>query len=245
MPNLNLGLFSALLCIGVSAIISTNVNAAVPNYDSLKSELKAETRQFNRDMNASQKAFNAEMRAQAANDIYEYDMQELGNTLDARVAADMEADLLKDISKTNKEADKSLNKTIRASKSEQRQFNKDMKQDIKSSNAEMRAQAANDIYEYDMQKLGNTLDARKSGRTWATVGGAVGGAGLGVGIMELFGNRLIGGKVMGQKSLDEVELLYSQMTTTERAQYEEAITELGRACDELHALGGVHSACGD
>lgn len=54
-----------------------------------------------------------------------------------------------------------------------------------------------------------------------------------------------GGKVMGQKSLDEVELLYSQMTTTERAQYEEAITELGRACDELHALGGVHSACGD
>ena len=89
------------------------------------------------------------------------------------------------------------------------------------------------------------LDARKSGRTWATVGGAVGGAGLGVGIMELFGNRLIGGKVMGQKSLDEVELLYSQMTTTERAQYEEAITELGRACDELHALGGVHSACGD
>ena len=169
MPNLNLGLFSALLCIGVSAIISTNVNAAVPNYDSLKSELKAETRQFNRDMNASQKAFNAEMRTQAANDIYEYDMQELGNT----------------------------------------------------------------------------LDARKSGRTWATVGGAVGGAGLGVGIMELFGNRLIGGKVMGQKSLDEVELLYSQMTTTERAQYEEAITELGRACDELHALGGVHSACGD
>ena len=89
------------------------------------------------------------------------------------------------------------------------------------------------------------LDARKSGRTWATVGGAVGGAGLGVGIMELFGNRLIGGKVMGQKSLDEVELLYSQMTTTERAQYEEAITELGRACDELHALGGGHSACGD
>lgn len=89
------------------------------------------------------------------------------------------------------------------------------------------------------------LDARKSGRTWATVGGAVGGAGLGVGIMELFGNRLIGGKVMGQKSLDEVELLYSQMTTTERAQYEETITELGRACDELHALGGVHSACGD
>ena len=108
----------------MSAIISTNVNAAVPNYDSLKSELKAETRQFNRDMNASQKAFNAEMRAQAANDIYEYDMQKLGNTLDARVSADMEADLLKDVAKTNKESNKALNKTIKA---ETQQFNKDMK----------------------------------------------------------------------------------------------------------------------
>ena len=40
------------------------------------------------------------------------------------------------------------------------------------------------------------LDAKKKGRTWATVGGAVGGAALGVGAMELFGNRLIGNDVM-------------------------------------------------
>lgn len=46
------------------------------------------------------------------------------------------------------------------------------------------------------------LDAKKSARTWATVGGAVGGAGVGVGVMELFGNRLIGGAVMGQKQAD-------------------------------------------
>lgn len=46
------------------------------------------------------------------------------------------------------------------------------------------------------------LDAKKTGRTWATVGGAVGGAGIGVGLMELFGNRLIGGAVMGQKQYD-------------------------------------------
>lgn len=41
------------------------------------------------------------------------------------------------------------------------------------------------------------LDAKKSARTWATVGGVVGGAAVGVGAMELFGNKLIGGAVQG------------------------------------------------
>ncbi|MBO4745660.1 MAG: hypothetical protein J5613_01140 [Alphaproteobacteria bacterium] len=55
------------------------------------------------------------------------------------------------------------------------------------------------------------LDAKKKNRTWATVGGAVGGAALGVGSMELFGNKLIGGKVEGQKALQDTELLRSQL----------------------------------
>ena len=57
------------------------------------------------------------------------------------------------------------------------------------------------------------LAAKKKGRTWATIGGAVGGAAVGVGSMELFGNRLIDGKVMGQKdsSLSPTEILRSQM----------------------------------
>ncbi len=55
------------------------------------------------------------------------------------------------------------------------------------------------------------LDAKKTGRTWATVGGVVGGAGLGVGIMELFGNELIGGKVEGQKALSGDQRLMSQL----------------------------------
>ena len=57
------------------------------------------------------------------------------------------------------------------------------------------------------------LEAKKSGRTWATVGGAVGGAAVGVGAMELFGNRLIGGAVEGQKNknLSETEVLRSQL----------------------------------
>ena len=44
------------------------------------------------------------------------------------------------------------------------------------------------------------LAAKKSSRVGSIVLGAVGGAGVGVGAMELFGNKLIGGKVQGQKA---------------------------------------------
>ena len=43
------------------------------------------------------------------------------------------------------------------------------------------------------------LDARKGARIGGIVAASVGGAGVGVGAMELFGNKLIGGKVQGQK----------------------------------------------
>ncbi len=70
------------------------------------------------------------------------------------------------------------------------------------------------------------LDAKKSARTWGTIGGAVGGAGLGVGMMELFGNDLIGGKVLGQEAMEGNELLKSQMLTLkdkDRAGYNEFV----------------------
>ena len=75
------------------------------------------------------------------------------------------------------------------------------------------------------------LDAKKNARTWATVGGAVGGAALGVGSMELFGNSLIGGKVQGQKNknLTENEVYRSQLLVMKKggsAQYNEAIDYL-------------------
>jgi len=73
------------------------------------------------------------------------------------------------------------------------------------------------------------LDAKKKARTWATVGGAVGGAALGVGSMELFGNRLIGGAVEGQKALEDDELLRSQLLVLKKdksAQYDEIIKHL-------------------
>lgn len=55
------------------------------------------------------------------------------------------------------------------------------------------------------------LDAKKTARTLGTIAGAVGGAGIGVGAMELFGNKMIGGAVQGQKGLSGTELYRSQL----------------------------------
>lgn len=65
-----------------------------------------------------------------------------------------------------------------------------------------------------MRKL--ILDEKKSARAWGTVAAAVGGAGVGVGAMELFGNKLIKGKVEGQrndkmKDEDRVELFATML----------------------------------
>ncbi|MBO4700892.1 MAG: hypothetical protein J5620_04060 [Alphaproteobacteria bacterium] len=89
------------------------------------------------------------------------------------------------------------------------------------------------------------LDAKKKGRTWATVGGAVGGAAVGVGSMELFGNKLIGGAVEGQKDLSGIPLLRSQLLTLKNkgdSRYEEFKTDLKAlktACDKFKSSGGT------
>ena len=73
------------------------------------------------------------------------------------------------------------------------------------------------------------LDAKKSARTWGTVAGAVGGAAVGVGIMELFGNRMIGGKVQGQKALSDSQLIRSQLLALKRessSEYNEFIRQV-------------------
>lgn len=76
------------------------------------------------------------------------------------------------------------------------------------------------------------LDAKKGARTWATVGGVVGGAGVGVGVMELFGNRLIGGSVMGQKALEGDQQLLAQL----RALKNQDVAEFNRFMDALEIL---------
>lgn len=57
------------------------------------------------------------------------------------------------------------------------------------------------------------LDSKKTARTWATVGGTALGIGVGVGAMEWFGNKLIGGAVEGQyrKDITEDERLLMQL----------------------------------
>jgi hypothetical protein len=73
------------------------------------------------------------------------------------------------------------------------------------------------------------LDAKKKARVWGTVGATVGGAALGVGAMELFGNKLIGGKVEGQKALEGEELWRSQILALEqkdKAAYDNVIAQL-------------------
>ncbi len=84
------------------------------------------------------------------------------------------------------------------------------------------------------------LDAKKGNRIAGIVASSIGGAGIGVGAMELFGNRLIGGKVEGQKdkSLDEIDVYRSQLLTLKEKgltqQYNEYVKSLKlikKACD--------------
>ena len=81
------------------------------------------------------------------------------------------------------------------------------------------------------------LDAKKKGRTWATIGGAVGGAALGVGAMEWFGNDLIDGAVQGQqatKNLSQNELLRSQLLVLKsenKAEFDSIMKDLAELRD--------------
>lgn len=82
------------------------------------------------------------------------------------------------------------------------------------------------------------LDAKKTERTWATVGGAVGGAALGVGAMELFGNKAIGGDLEGQYSLEGTKLLRSHLlalkkdNSTEYNKIVKDLEELEKLCKD-------------
>ena len=95
------------------------------------------------------------------------------------------------------------------------------------------------VNEKDLEE--RILDAKKKGRVWATVGGAVGGAAVGVGAMELFGNKMIGGKVEGQKNkkLTDTEKLRSQLFVLKKdndPRFNSFMTDLRKlrdACDSV------------
>jgi len=92
------------------------------------------------------------------------------------------------------------------------------------------------VSEDEMEK--RILAAKKGARVGGIVAGAVGGAGLGVGAMELFGNRLIGGKVQGQKSLKGYDLWRSVLLTyqdKDPAEYRkvvDALKVMKEACEK-------------
>lgn len=88
------------------------------------------------------------------------------------------------------------------------------------------------VDENDIEK--RILDAKKKNRTLATIGGAVGGAALGVGSMELFGNRLIGGAVMGQKAgttKEQFKVYVSNLPDAERTQLVQSFKEIYETCE--------------
>ncbi|MBD5388892.1 hypothetical protein HDR63_01395 [bacterium] len=80
------------------------------------------------------------------------------------------------------------------------------------------------------------LASKKKARTWGTVAGAVGGAGIGVGAMELFGNHAIGGAVEGQADLRGARLVRSKLLeqgidSRESKEYLSTLRTLKEACE--------------
>lgn len=95
------------------------------------------------------------------------------------------------------------------------------------------------VDENDIEK--RILDAKKKNRTLATIGGAVGGAALGVGSMELFGNRLIGGAVMGQKAgttEEQFKVYVSNLPDAERTQLVQSFKEMYETCESWQSAYG-------
>ena len=87
------------------------------------------------------------------------------------------------------------------------------------------------------------LDATKSKRTLATIGGSVAGAGVGVGAMELFGNKLLSNipvfkSVQGQLALKDDKLLISQLKALKNSNIETYnqilayLYEIQKACNK-------------
>ena len=96
------------------------------------------------------------------------------------------------------------------------------------------------------------LDAKKKVRVWSTVGASVGGAALGVGAMELFGNKLLGkgiSSVEGQKGLQGAAQKRSQLLVLQKenkASYDTVIAnlkDLKTQCNGLPDCADVDTNC--
>lgn len=102
------------------------------------------------------------------------------------------------------------------------------------------------VNEKEMEK--RILNAKKGARIGGIVASTVGGAGLGVGAMELFGNKLIGGKVQGQKNLEGQELYRSVLLTYKEkgdSRYNQIVGALKTMRDACNAGGKSGQDCED
>lgn len=84
----------------------------------------------------------------------------------------------------------------------------------------------------DLEK--RILDAQKGARIGGIVAASVGGAGLGVGAMELFGNDLIGGKVKGQKESEKTmyDSYLKYLIENNRKEYDNIINAMRTVGDD-------------
>ena len=80
------------------------------------------------------------------------------------------------------------------------------------------------------------LKAKKTTRALATTGAVVGGIGLGVGAMELFGNKAIGSAVEGQAALSGAALLRSQLLTMKQKGQEEDYNNIVKQIREINSV---------
>lgn len=95
------------------------------------------------------------------------------------------------------------------------------------------------------------LDAKKGNRVGGVVAVTVASAGIGVGAMELFGNKLIGGKVEGQKNkkLEEDAVYRSQLLTLSRKDYAtfqkyiKDLKDIKKACEDKTSFAAMADYC--
>jgi len=84
------------------------------------------------------------------------------------------------------------------------------------------------------------LDARKGARIGGIVASTVAGVGLGIGAMELFGNKLIGGKVQGQKSVSGKTLYKNKLVSMKEknspgfSEYKQDLAVMAQACNSTY-----------
>jgi hypothetical protein len=92
------------------------------------------------------------------------------------------------------------------------------------------------------------LDAKKKVRVWSTVGASVGGAALGVGAMELFGNKLLGkgiSSVEGQKGLQGAAQKRSQLLVLQKEDKTKYDTVIANLKDLKGQCGQLPTDCAE